>query len=738
MQAPVTDRYATALGAALFHALATWEAPLPLRALAAARQQLEHERQQAEPTHRPPPEWATPTLYAAVEPLPLYEPTAPVERLPDRPAPRLDPNIAVRRVGEFVGRRREQRMLRRALRGQEHAGVLLHGIGGVGKSTLAAQLLHRLVEEGWWLVSVVGEITPDDLLEAVGKRLLARCVEEGRSDNDPWRRLAAEVRRPEVDWEERLELLSTNLLEQVPLVLLLDNFEDNLDAQRHCNNPQLADCLRRWLRAPGQSRLLVTCRYPFVLPQRTERRLLASHIGPLSLAETRKLLWRLPGLNALSPADQRRAYADVGGHPRALEYLDALLRGGRTLFPNVAERLEAALEQRGIARPETWMQGVAGDLDRALAETVTLAADDVLLDQLLDRLAPAPLARALLLGAALYRVPVDEVGLWWQVSEERESEPDPARQQRLAALQEALAQARERGEQATLETLGLAPEVMRQAEADLEALRRPPVQAPDGFASALALLQSLTLLSPVQLTDDDLLRHTVHRWTATALARRTAHDILRQAHHCAARYWRWRVATVPQSRTQDIEELLEARYHHHQAGEIDEAVAVTAEVCTQLDTWGAWRREEQLCRETLTWVPERSTQAAAFLHQLGIIADLRGAYDEALAWYRRSLALAEELGDRAGMARSYHQLGIIAEERGAYDEALAWYRRSLALEEELGDRAGMASSYHQLGMIAYLNGGRMTRRWRGTAARWPSRKSWAIALAWRARITSWV
>src|SRR5262249_9364128 len=95
MQAPVTDRYATALGAALFHALATWEAPLPLRALAAARRQLEHERQQADPAHRPPPEWATPTLYAAVEPLPLYDPAS-FERLPDRPAPHLDPGVAVR------------------------------------------------------------------------------------------------------------------------------------------------------------------------------------------------------------------------------------------------------------------------------------------------------------------------------------------------------------------------------------------------------------------------------------------------------------------------------------------------------------------------------------------------------------------------------------------------------------------------------------------------------------------
>jgi tetratricopeptide (TPR) repeat protein len=207
--------------------------------------------------------------------------------------------------------------------------------------------------------------------------------------------------------------------------------------------------------------------------------------------------------------------------------------------------------------------------------------------------------------------------------------------------------------------------------------------APDGFASVLALLQNLTLRSPIQLTDDNPLRHTVHRWTATALARRTAPDTLRQAHHRAARYWRWRVATVPQSRAQDIEELLEARYHHHQAEEIDAAVAVTADVCNQLNIWGAWRREEQLCRETLTWVPERSSQAAVFLHALGIIAQERGAYDEALEWYRRSLALAEELGNRAGMASSYGQIGVLFTTRGTPDAAVSWNLRSLLICMEL-------------------------------------------------------
>jgi hypothetical protein len=69
----------------------------------------------------------------------------------------------------------------------------------------------------------------------------------------------------------------------------------------------------------------------------------------------------------------------------------------------------------------------------------------------------------------------------------------------------------------------------------------------------------------------------VHRCTAAALARHTGPDTLRQAHHRAARYWHWRVATVSQSRTQDLEEILEACYHHRQAGEIDTAVSAAAQ-----------------------------------------------------------------------------------------------------------------------------------------------------------------
>lgn len=78
---------------------------------------------------------------------------------------------------------------------------------------------------------------------------------------------------------------------------------------------------------------------------------------------------------------------------------------------------------------------------------------------------------------------------------------------------------------------------------------------------------------------------------------------------------------------------------------------------------------------------------------------LRGDYDAALDRYRRSLAIKEQLGDRAGMATSYHQLGNVAFLRGDYDAALDWYRKSLAIAEQLGDRAGMAATVSNLGAL---------------------------------------
>jgi tetratricopeptide (TPR) repeat protein len=57
------------------------------------------------------------------------------------------------------------------------------------------------------------------------------------------------------------------------------------------------------------------------------------------------------------------------------------------------------------------------------------------------------------------------------------------------------------------------------------------------------------------------------------------------------------------------------------------------------------------------------------------------------------------------MASGYHQLGMLAQDRGDYDEAARQYQRSLDIEERLGNQAGMASSYSQLGILERERGG---------------------------------
>ena len=118
--------------------------------------------------------------------------------------------------------------------------------------------------------------------------------------------------------------------------------------------------------------------------------------------------------------------------------------------------------------------------------------------------------------------------------------------------------------------------------------------------------------------------------------------------------------------------------------------------------WGRLEDAEDWYRKSLAIHQEVGDQpsVASDYHHLGNNAERRGHLDEAEDWYRKSLAITEKAGDKPRMASSYHQLGMVAENRGLFDEAEGWYRRSLAISEEMGDRAGMAGTYHQLGITA--------------------------------------
>lgn len=94
-------------------------------------------------------------------------------------------------------------------------------------------------------------------------------------------------------------------------------------------------------------------------------------------------------------------------------------------------------------------------------------------------------------------------------------------------------------------------------------------------------------------------------------------------------------------------------------------------------------------------------RAEGTYHQLGIVATERRDFAAAEVWYRKALEICERLGDASSAATTYHQLGVVACERRDFDAAEVWHRKGLEIIKGIGDDLGVAQTYQELGRIAY-------------------------------------
>jgi tetratricopeptide (TPR) repeat protein len=98
----------------------------------------------------------------------------------------------------------------------------------------------------------------------------------------------------------------------------------------------------------------------------------------------------------------------------------------------------------------------------------------------------------------------------------------------------------------------------------------------------------------------------------------------------------------------------------------------------------------------------RRSQAKDALAQAYKLLDLalkeNGQIEKAV-YSRRALALYEELGDLRNQALVLNNLGILAQERSHWDEALELYQRALAIMDRLGDRANAGLAKYNIAEI---------------------------------------
>src|SRR6478672_11732313 len=254
----------------------------------------------------------------------------------------VEQKVRVAAPEQFVGRRRTIQRCLRALREPRTIGILLHGLGGVGKSSTAARLLERLPD--YQSLVIYRELDAQKLEGA----LFRQCTSE----------VGQGILNSQLPLMQRLTAFLSRGLNDAnqKFIFVLDDFEANLETQVDGSQglkPEVVEVLMALLQAIVQSgkghRALITSRYDVRLPE-LDQRLYREPLAALQGADLQKKCERLLSFQpqaAVDPALQQQARTISDGNPRLLEWLDRILQDKQTDVALILEQMnQKAVEFR--------------------------------------------------------------------------------------------------------------------------------------------------------------------------------------------------------------------------------------------------------------------------------------------------------------------------------------------------------------------------------------------------------
>ena len=633
-----------------------------------------------------------------------------------------DSQVPVAGELEFVGRRRQIQRILREFRATNNAGVLIHGMGRQGKSSLAARVAQRLepthdtvvlfgrydapailsqfrsvlsspevasIVEGY--LPLVGD--PKQLLPALNELLTGPCAQ-----NDPSKKSR-------------------------PVLLVIDDFEQALDERAsgpHTLKPAYLESMRAVITAFGnastQSRLLFTSRYRFTLPEAgtdLAGRLLDLPLPGMSRRESHKQAFAKLRLHStrITADDLEELTGLLGRMVTSAQGNPGLQNLVFSLFLEDPDSSKRCLDQLDEFRATG-----AQPTEAALQEFL----ENLTIETLLGLLQPAE--RELLRSMLMFEIPVPEsvIGLL----SERSSAPGA--QERIARLT----------------SLGLVEayeDSHEGAEPDLaiNALVRPLAGALGAEKRVeLAGLVALPLFETWGGEESGPSRHSLQDYELTGLA--LLADDSRIAAAAAARAlrlldnrfeyrqaadWATRsVALLDSARFPTSVDLLRtAAERCQEVGEASTALAflerAVAAITAAPEATDAVHRGATLVTYARALVQRgQPSEALPALEQaldllegdreraivLGEIAEIRaqkGEVDEALELHQQELEVYEGLGDTRSRAVTLGEIATIRAEKGEVDEALKLQEERLEVNEGLGDKDGIAAALWAIAQI---------------------------------------
>jgi tetratricopeptide (TPR) repeat protein len=617
-------------------------------------------------------DFAVPVLFLA-DPNCLQVDAAAVQAARPQTAMDLTGVIAAQR---FVGRAAELRELQTAL-DPEHGrwrAAIVHGLGGMGKTALAARLAERMAPRFDGITSL--RATPTTRAQDVLDHLAGFLLVNNARLNSPAIAEFAHAKDQPLPLQTKAGALVA-VLHALRLLVIFDNFEDVLPGGRLVSrgvparanateadaaddasaglDPDLATLIAMLVGSvAGPSRFLFTSRVDF---QPVEPGRLDAAIGRIPLSEMQfrdavYLMETLPPLDTLPVAtlDNTTSPLPSGEGPGVRDAGPGVRDAGpgtREAQPGVKDQALAvkALSMRDLharlgGHPYTLglfaTHARRGSIEDVLADLQGVRKE--LLDfTLLDRAAGALPERAALLlrRAAIYEEPVPAEGLAWLLGDEHDAMPE------LNAEVDALI------------GWGL--------------LTRPPG------------------------TRDYATHALVRDWARDQWLPAERLELLRRA----AQFW---LGVVQDSR--NLGDHLNARHYLFAAGDYQAADGIVQAAYDYLLRWGQIELVFSLLSESARTLS--GSRRAVALGNLATIYQRLGDYSTAQRYNEQVLAEFQALGDRHNIAVALHQLGILHQAQGEYAAARQRYQQSLEIAQALGDRNGVAYTSGQLGNLYYL------------------------------------
>ena len=620
----------------------------------------------------------------------------------------------------FVGRKKEIREIKRAIEDRRRPFIYIWGIGGVGKTALAAKVLEKVEDkvEGFVAIECNKEsIGIGEILQKLHSFFIGRGTEGSAS-------LGNTLLDSSIPIEDRVNIMAQSTANNRYL-FVFDNFEYLLTEDRKSiADENLKTFFYSIFHNNWRSSFIFTSRFKFdLLDKIPAGNIIDRHLGGLTPRQAIMFMNNLDRLSKEPLEDKLKAFETVGGHPKTIELLDSytVKRPLKDVLedPEVKTKLDEELDLYFMGE----LYSSLNNEERSTLQRLCVFRSGFKIDavtkmggstQVLDRLIKLSLLQSERVKEMItYRVhPVvreyvfaridepEKENLHLKAAEYFKEKIDTQREQPgTSDIQHALDMhfhlfRAKKYEDANDVVNEISMSLVQWGMCDLaKDLLKQSIDTLEGYRKAVAMDNMAIMLDGEGRHDDVLgiFKKNFKLFKDLDDKRNMASNLGNQA-----------VTYMKKGEYDKAIDLVNESQAIRKEINDEEGIGLSLHVLSNLYILkGDLEKAQNLCNEGLGIFKKMNHNVGILLmiYQQGVILHHNKKYQEAYSKYLEAWKIAEEIDNKAIIANCSFQIGRLLSQAGEISEAIKYYYKSLDYFRNHNDPYGISNVLNELGII---------------------------------------